>query len=320
VAGLADTAAGLFQPRFLRNALLPVFLFPLAAATPVLLQEGRLGEWARAWNGQSGALKALELALYLAATWFAATILESQLRNLTQLFEGYWFQHLGRVSRAAIAWHRQRRDALDDADDQLERHRAYALAPETALLPTRLGNILRSAEHYSIDRYNADLFLLWPRLYRAFPDAFARNLEEARARMEFLLVVSAWSGAFGICTLISLISINAPAWLTAACFVTGMGLAYVTYTTALPAAEEYGDRLRAGFDLYRFDVLRQLRLKDPTCLEDEQDVWGALQYVIVYGQPPKREAELMYQSEASPEILIRLRVDRGAASKSPQPD
>lgn len=311
MAGIAESAAALFHPRFLRNCFLPVLLFPPAVLAPIVAQQARVEDWASGWDRQSAALQVLEVLLYLAATWFVASIVESQLGNLTKLFEGYPFQRLGAVSSAAEAWHRRRRDALDPIADQLERHRAFALAPETALLPTRLGNILRAAEHYAIDRYNADLFLLWPRLYRVFPDAFARNLEESRARMEFLLVVSFWSGAFALATLVSLIWTDAAASLTALCFLTGTGLSYATYSTSLPAAEEYGDRLRAGFDLYRFALLEQLRLKEPESLADEQDVWGAFQSVIVFGEPPgEREQELMYRSTAAPELVVRLRLER----------
>lgn len=308
MTGLSDTAIALFQRRFLTNAFLPVLLFLPAVLMPILLQDGRLQVWGNDWAAQITVLKVLEVVIYLAGVWFVAAILESQLRNVTQLFEGYRFQRLGSLTRAATWWHRRRRENLDRAPDPSGRHYAYALDPNTELLPTRLGNILRAAEHYAIDRYNADLFLLWPRLYRAFPADFARNLEDTRARMEFLLVVSLWSAAFGTSTLAMLVASDSPAWLTAACFLAGMTLSYLTYETSLSAAEEYGDRLRAGFDLYRFDLLRQLRVKEPTSLAEERNLWGALQGVIILGLPPTREAEWMYQSApvAQSEVRVKL--------------
>src|SRR5450755_1154464 len=181
MAGVVEAAVGFFERRFLQNAFLPVLLFGPAVAAPVVLENGRLHDLAAAWDAQSGTLKFLEIAAYLALVWFLAAIVASQWRNLTRLFEGYPLRRISPLYRSAVRYHRRQQRMLKDRPRH--RSRNYPLTAR-GILPTRLGNILRAAEHYPRDRYHAPLILVWARLYAVLPADFAANIEMTRARYE----------------------------------------------------------------------------------------------------------------------------------------
>jgi hypothetical protein len=316
MTGVVEAVVGFFERRFLQNAFLPVLLFPPAAAAPVVLENGRLHDLGAAWDAQSGTLKFLEIAAYLALVWFVAAIVASQWRNLTRLFEGYPLRPIRPLYRSAVRYHRRQHRMLQSRPRF--RSRRYPQNAER-FMPTRLGNILRAAEEYPWERYGAPLIFVWSRLYAVLPTDFAANIEITRARYEFLLVVSTWCAAFAATSAALGVIFDAPPGRVAACFGSGMVFAYVAYVSALPAAVEYGNRLRAGFDLYRLDLLERLKLKPPRTLSEEEELWTALDNLLVpQGTPPKYgspredwQRERMYQEAAPPEAVLYVIVSRG---------
>lgn len=319
MSSVVETAAGVFERRFLQNAFLPVMLFGPAVAAPTVLSQGRLRDLAETWDAQSPTLKALEIVGYLALVWFLAAIVASQWRNLTRLFEGYPLRRiklLRPLYQAGVSHHRRRQRALNGRPRV--RSQMYPLMPGR-VMPTRLGNILRAAEQYPRDRFRAPTVLLWSRLYRIFPTEFASNIESAAARLEFLLVVSAWCASFaGISCTVGL-TFGTPPNVVAACCGGGMLLAYLAYRSAIPAALQYGNRLRAGFDLYRLDLLERLTFKRPRSLSEEAALWSAVDNLAVpsgtppgYKTPPDAwQREWMYYEPGPPETVLHVLVRRG---------
>jgi hypothetical protein len=313
MAGSAvEAAIGLFERRFVTNALLPVLLLPPAVAAPVLLQHNRIDVIAAAWDGQGAALKILEITGYLALVWFLAALVASQWRNLTRLFEGYPFERVGPLYRAAVEWHHERRRAL--AGDPVRRHLRYPRAHDR-ILPTGLGNILRAAEDYADDRYDAPFLTLWSRLYLVLPLEVQANIEWARGRMEFLLVVSAWGVAFAWLTLVLAYAFASAEVVVVICFLGGMTLAVAAYHSALFAAVEYGNRLRAAFELHRLKLLERMGLRSPKTLEEERDLWRAVNVFVVeerdeYRTPPLDwQRQWMYREPPPPELVLHLVLD-----------
>ncbi|MEV0680445.1 hypothetical protein AB0I60_28415 [Actinosynnema sp. NPDC050436] len=60
-------------------------------------------------------------------------------------------------------------------------------------------------------------------------------------------------------------------------------LSYGLYRNATHATLAYAERLRTAFDLYRWKLLEELRIKLPETLTEEQHVWGGLSQFLYRG-------------------------------------
>lgn len=271
-----EGTTGLLERRFLTNAFLPVLLFSPAVAVTGLAGTGRLAAVLSAGGQLETGAKVVLLAGYLLAVWFLASFVQSQWRNLVRLFEGYPLGRWRSAGDAGREWHRARVDRLRQGAGPA--HDLYYRYPasDSQVMPTRLGNVLRSAERYGWERYRADTIVLWPRLAPLVPPEFAARVDEFRGALEFLLVVSVWSGAYALVAGAWLVVADGNLLLFLACSAVGYGVAYAAYLSALEAAVEYGEQLRVGVDLFRTRVLGQLRLPLPNDLQEERRQWQLL--------------------------------------------
>lgn len=310
LADVFDRAAGLMEQRFLRNAFLPVLLF-LPAVTAPAFMSGAFTSIPTEWERQSATLKVLELLGYFTAVWFFAAILASQWRNVIQLFEGYPFRRW----RRPRDWHAARLAQLDGSPEGWANRFYCYPTNDRDLLPTRLGNIMRAAERFPLDRYNAEGILVWTRLFPVIPPAFSGNVQDARARLEFLLVIALWFIGFGCLSAALLLLVGRPGLLATACFAVGTLGAYGAYRSALTAAIEYGERLRTGFELYRLDLLAQLKFKQPTNLLEEKQLWGDFFHFLAQGTAPPDG--WTYADPPQSSTHVRLTLEPSAAVPSP---
>jgi hypothetical protein len=279
---LTDRAASILERRFLKNAFLPVLLFFPALSAPLLLQGGRLEELAADWDKLTGTLKFFIVAGYFSLVWFLAAVVASQWRNIIRLFEGYPLARLvPTLAERGRTWHQRTIAELENSDAAWRLYYDYPRNPAD-VLPTRLGNIMRAAERYPHVRYGADTIIVWSRLYHVMPQEFRDDVQEARADLEFLLVIGLWSISFGLLSLLLLALVGSPPVVTASCFALGIGLGYACYRSALNAAREYGEHLKSGFELYRLDLLERLRYPPPGSVEEEQAAWEAVSGFVIY--------------------------------------
>ncbi|MEV4833501.1 hypothetical protein AB0K05_03205 [Nonomuraea sp. NPDC049486] len=288
IDSLFDRASSILEKRFLRNAFLPVLLFPPVTLLPSLLQGGRLEALVAAWSAQSLGLQVIETLGFFALSWFGASVLASQWRNIVRLFEGYPWQRWHRIYGVGRKWHGARQAELQymslygpniDAAVHLQ-HRIYPEDP-SHVLATRLGNVLRAAEAYPIQRYGAGLVTLWPRLYHVLPREIQNDVENARATMEFLLVLSLWFCGFGVMNPFIAWFLDTSMPLALGLLGVSLFFAYCAYVSAIPAAIEYGQYLKSAFEVYRFALLKRLRLRQPTSMADEKKQWADLQRLIL---------------------------------------
>ncbi len=159
-------------------------------------------------------------------------------------------------------------------------------------MPTRLGNILRNAELYSFDRYQIDAVLIWPRLYNLFPERFLETIAEAKGSLDFMLVVSALSSIFALFSGVYLVIVKASGLLFLACFWGGLFLAWLTYRSALGSALLYAQQIKTGFDLYRHELLKQMRLELPKEPSKEPELWNKISQLLYNNN---RNVELQYK-------------------------
>jgi hypothetical protein len=65
-----------------------------------------------------------------------------------------------------------------------------------------------------------------------------------------------------------------------------VALLVVYYRLAVSVATQYGDLIRASFDLFRHDLLKAFSVKfDPLnlSLSEEKEIWSKLSRLLVYG-------------------------------------
>lgn len=274
IDSILDRATSILERRFLKNAFLPVLVLLPATAMPTLLQGRRIDRVVAVWNPQPFATKAFVVAGYFIFCWFVAAIVASQWRNIIRLYEGYPLARFRALDRVGRDWYGQR---SAEAEGHSRWHDQDVRYPaQDQVLPTRLGNVMLAAERYSYDRYRADLIVQWPRLYQVLPRETIQDVEDARATLEFLLVISLWWGAFSILAPFWSIRLGGAPAITLVSFALGAVGAYLAYLSAIEAAREYGDHLRAVFDVYRLTLLRALHVPAPNTAVEERARWEDL--------------------------------------------
>jgi hypothetical protein len=169
-------------------------------------------------------------------------------------------------------------------------------------MPTRLGNVLRTAESYPGDkeRWELDAVFWWPRLYLVLPDSARSQVDDARAALDQLIVLAWLSGAFAVVAL-ALTGAGLALPVGLGCAGGGLLLSRAAYQAAVTSAAAFGELLRACFDLYRGDVLKQLGWAMPPTLDEERELWAALgQQLYRRGVSTARDALLKAPRQPPP--------------------
>lgn len=196
------------------------------------------------------------------------------------------------------------------------------------IMPTRLGNVLRSGEFYPKNKYGFDGILIWPRLVHLFPKTYSDQLEESNNKFIFLLNSAFLSWLIGLmCLAVSLIrfpcTVLNTSWLKSAylkpysnffCpstftqsqnffqrgfshldggdyFLLGIlfiALGYLIYRISVIAAVEFSKIIRSGFDLYRFELLKALHQRIPKDLDEERAIWEKICHILISGDELSR--------------------------------
>ncbi|MCU0263704.1 MAG: hypothetical protein MUF09_08520 [Candidatus Nanopelagicales bacterium] len=318
--GVVDRVASVLERRFLLVAFLPTLIFGVSVGSMYVISGPGVDAVMATWNGLTTSIQIGFILASLAAVWLVAGFVDSQTRNLTQLFEGYTLMHLfPRAADAGIQWHLENRQSLlgvtvtklptgegsdsdasdvdalavdlpDSTAEAPAEHGTYAeeffiqyTTDEENVLPTTLGNILRAAEDYSVSRYGADYLLVWPRLAHVCSERFVQDYEAMRADVDFLLVVSFFSGAFSLAGGAVILVNGGHPGLFVGCVLIGATLAHLAYLTAVSAAKEYGEQMRASVDLFRLQLLKQLGFPTPSTPEQENRMWGEFQDMLQRG-------------------------------------
>lgn len=309
-ANVLNQITGKLDSRFILTLFFPSLIF-WGGLTVVYFAHSGLETAVTAWRAQNTDIQIMQITITLAWVTFFAYLLSNQLVWLTKQFEGYWdwFPLLGKRLANLRQKHYQQVLAWLDGNGRYQSiYYGFPFPDEPeALMPTRLGNILKNSEQYPFKRYDADAVLLWPRLYTVLPDGFSKTLEAAKASLDFMLVVSCLSGLFAFTSGIYLLAVQTVWWLFLLCFLGGLVVARLAYNGALEAAITYGQLIKSAFDLYKGELRKQLGYEQPKSLAEERDFWHNLY-------------ELVYRGEAgNPEALRYLGVKETHPAPSPEP-
>jgi len=180
-------------------------------------------------------------------------------------------------------------ERVENSQNRLQQ-RNYAAYPQPRhrqeIMPTRLGNILKSAELYPYDRYEIDAVLVWSRLYHVLPERCIQIITEARSNLDFALAIATLSWIFSLMSGIWLLSVQAPGWLFLLCFWGGSVMGWLAYQSAVGNAAAYAEQVRVSFDLYRYELVKQLRLKPAQTPAEEVEQWREIRQLFYGGQTP----------------------------------
>jgi hypothetical protein len=307
---------GWFNRAFLMAVWLPVCVFASAATVVYLAGAGELASGAAAWAQWQTDEKVILVAEFVIVITLVAFGLEYVQVSITRLFEGYWTELP--VLRSFGQWKRRRYELeINSLDRRLEylsqeipeleaagrpagslraelnrlsARRLGSVPPgyEAELMPTRLGNLYKSAELYPYTRYGIDSVVLWPRLREVLPEQFVGRLQEVKTAVDFLLLFSFLSILFSLLAVPYLWARGAQVWLVLAC-VSGLPLGWLSYRTALSPAQAYSELLKVAFDLHRKALLKALGLSAPITLSQEQALWRDISDFIFRGIPPSQD-------------------------------
>jgi hypothetical protein len=299
IATVLGELTGQLERRFLLNAFFPALLFTLALALSAAAGAGGVDAAINSWEEQDTFVQVLMVIGWVAGAFVLANLLANGIIFITRLFEGYtvpagWF--IARLARERQ--HKQAHALLTKATSGGEADRVVAedrfqqsfpLDPRQLrrddFAPTRLGNLLRSAESYSQDRYGVSAVRAWPRLYHLLPDTFVTSMADARASMEFLLVLSFLAAVYVPLAAIYLIISAAPLPWIYGSLVAGAVLALFAYRAALAPAAIFGSHIRTAFDLYRLKLLRSLNAPVPATPDEERRIWSEAIRFLDFGTP-----------------------------------
>jgi hypothetical protein len=173
------------------------------------------------------------------------------------------------------------------------RYNADYSSNEGSVLPTKLGNVIRSFEDYPQRQYGMSAIPLWPRLIAVVDPAYATSTDDAKSSFDFMINASFLS-ALSAGTLLLLGLVSPLRWTEAGLgwkwwvpVVVLAGMSWVFYRVSISRAEEWGSYVRGAFDLYRGKLLEQLGYdRQPADFHEEREFWKLISQMMVYGDPP----------------------------------
>jgi hypothetical protein len=154
------------------------------------------------------------------------------------------------------------------------------------LAPTRLGNIALSVQSYFISRYEMNFNFFWTRIQKQMQaeDKFYPVVQAAKAQLDFHVAMFWLSCLFSVVwTVIVALWGYSPLLLVFTAVIVPLLVTRVFYELAVQSYRSYADLLRTTLDLYHFSFLDSLHIALPPSLNDEREVWRALNQVLMSG-------------------------------------
>lgn len=211
------------------------------------------------------------------------------------------------------------------------------------ILPTRFGNIFRTAESYPNEQYGIDGVVMWPRLLFVIAPSYISRLEQSNNGLAFiinsmilsfvLVILCLFASAsqfyilhitkenfeiqrneyfreegkwpeendvderydtFEVIKPLYFLEIEVVPeaqqryselrWLYISGAMFFLLTSIVFYNAALPAARTYGGLIRSAYDLFRFDLAKQLKLPQAKDWNDEKENWSIWSEFVLLGR------------------------------------
>lgn len=148
------------------------------------------------------------------------------------------------------------------------------------ILPTRLGNVIRSFELYPAVIYEVESISTWPRLLGVVPKEYQAALSDTKSQVDFFVSLTFVSVGLGVASLARGANdlIAKGAWSNPVFLFVGSGVALlilgrVFYLAAIPSARAWGEVVKSSFDLYLPALASQLGYPLPKTSEKKAALW-----------------------------------------------
>lgn len=161
---------------------------------------------------------------------------------------------------------------------------------ENLVLPTRLGNVIRSFEYYPDREYGIDAVTIYPRLVAKIDKDYAAIIDDAKTSLDFFINCSFLSLILAFLLIATGLFINILQqgalsqikWVGEILFF--LALSLFAYRGAIFQAKTWGETVKSSFDLYRNDLLPQLGYPDvPKTKQTERKLWDNISVQMLYG-------------------------------------
>jgi hypothetical protein len=152
--------------------------------------------------------------------------------------------------------------------------------------PTRMGNIAESIRSYALSRYGMNLDFFWTRFQKVLQgqEAFYKTLQDAKTQLDFTVSLF-WLSVFTTVIWLVLMPFLSWTWIPLiSVWIGGPAVARVSYELALQNYRSFADLLRSSLDLFRFELLSELKLSRPLDNQAEEQLWDKLTHRMTYGE------------------------------------
>ena len=267
------------------------------------------------WSLQGGQTTALLITIGVVAGLLASAISAPLYRFL----EGYAWPRSLRNWR--IKAHQARKSALEERLEKEPDGIEYGLLFEklaryptnvAQIAPTRLGNAIRSLETYGKTRFNLDSQSVWSELFTLVPDALRKEVDQARAVVDFFVALLYALAIWGLASLLA--GIDEPdkpaAFVFASICLIGC---WGAYESAIQSCAYWRVTVQALVNVGRAELAKAVGLVIPPTLEEEQKMWGLVVSYVSFADPTtgqqidKYRAGAAKKSTASNDLVSRLR-------------
>jgi hypothetical protein len=282
---------GKLSDRVLAAILSPALAFWTVGGCAWLYAHVKPADWAAethrrsAWlAGLPGSAQLLLVLGLLAVLFVSARLVDALILPTLRALEGYWPRSLGRIRRVLVGrttrryerlatrWRalRSRPEEQLDAAERTELvnidrklHRIPLLPDQR--MPTRLGNILRSAESRPVRKYGLDAAICWPQLWLLLPEGTHGEIGAARNQLDRAASGVVWGTLLLVWTMWT-------AWAPAAAAI----VVIVCYLATVRAAAGYADLVEAAWDVHRSALYEALRWPLPDTPAAEYEAGRAI--------------------------------------------
>jgi len=303
-----------FGKHFVVGFFLPSIVF--LATTLWLLNVFAPSTWATIikLNTSNDFAKLVNISIFGLVSWLLGILLLATNREILRIMEGYGrfnpvrifkffekkrFSNLRKAKKALydeIIRLEARGEELsaegNKKEIQINRELAERFPDEECwLLPTSFGNIMRAFEVYSRVMYGLDAIPGWNRLIAVIPKDYYSVINDSESIMNFWVNLCAlsWVVVFEY-VLLSIYKGAIPiVWFPFA----AVGISFIFFWRAKVAALEWGNFVKASFDVFLPALYGKLGFPFPEDRKQEQSVWGDFSRAIIYRNPdelpPRKE-------------------------------
>jgi hypothetical protein len=304
-AVLPSDFAGIFSRYFVIGFFLPVFFVLMLVAHLV-----ELSSTPGAYSSASGATQVVIIGgtgllgglLLLGLNQFVIrTFAGYPLRDLTGLLarrltdkereQGRFLKALNVPTTCSLRkWLRLETEVTEERTEAAVRLNRYFPWQSNEVMPTRLGNAIRSFESYPFKTYGLDGPPNWPRVEALMNENEKEALAEALTTFSFWLNWALLAPPAALYVVIGGVlghshqsTLSAVTLIVVTVVAAGL-VAWGAYRAAVGAAVQWGAPVRSAFDLHRLELYSQLGLKRPKAPGEERLIARSANRAASFGE------------------------------------